>query len=79
MHTEEWHRFGLVMDMCDLRCPWSAGWFEGTYRRFVVGDDGIFNVGGIDGADDDGGEGDDSSTIARIPPPRAGRRGHLEE
>ncbi|KAK3937286.1 hypothetical protein QBC46DRAFT_267860 [Diplogelasinospora grovesii] len=79
MHTEEWHKFGLFIDMSDLVCPWSAGWSDRIYRRFVVGDDSIVNVDGIDSSDDDGGEGNDSSIIARVPSPGTGRHGLVEE
>ncbi|KAB5566424.1 hypothetical protein GE09DRAFT_1171558 [Coniochaeta sp. 2T2.1] len=63
MRTEEWHRFGLFMDMSDLVCPWSAGWSDRMYRRFVVGDYSVVDIDGID-SDDDGGGGDGGDSLS---------------
>lgn len=73
MRTEEWHRFGLFMDMSDLVNPWSAGWSDKIYRRFVVRDDTLDDGDGTDSFDNDGGDGNDSSAIAKVPSPRGGR------
>ncbi|KAH8909443.1 hypothetical protein BR93DRAFT_924428 [Coniochaeta sp. PMI_546] len=78
MRTEEWHRFGLFMDMSDLVCPWSAGWSNMAYRRFVVCDDSIDNVDGTDSTDNNGGDGNNSSIMARVPTSRRGRHGLVE-
>jgi hypothetical protein len=83
MRTEEWHRFGLFMDMCDLVCPWSAVWSSSRHRRFVVGEDKYVNLNDIyttddddDGADSTDNDGDnDSLIIAGVPSPRAGQHG----
>ncbi|OIW30771.1 hypothetical protein CONLIGDRAFT_573333 [Coniochaeta ligniaria NRRL 30616] len=57
MRTEEWHKFGLFMDMCDLKCPWAVGWSELAHRRFIVGEDKI-NYSNY--SDEEDGEADDS-------------------
>lgn len=76
MRTEEWHRFGLFMDMCDLVNLLAVGWHDTVYRRFVVRDDTLDHGAGTDGFDNDGSDGDGSSTIAKLPSPR-GRRHDL--
>lgn len=57
MRTEEWHRFGQFMDMCDLVNPWSAGWSSWHYRRFVVGQGKSVALDNTCSTDDDDGTG----------------------
>lgn len=36
LRIENWAGPGFLLDMCDIICPWHAGWSPVLYRRFVV-------------------------------------------